>query len=332
MLNTKISNNLEPSVLALVSIAPRTEAELIAELKGESPYVTDHDILISAVRLAHRGLIRQKEATGAWELNTGRNETRPVWAEHTEYDMHGQPTVYTTLLVDSERVTISLVQEGDAAPMLQMVELATGSGVDFGSAQTAFDTADDLRKAADRWQLVQIPPLTPVPSLDGEDPLPDCPRCGEAIQLAPDGSPFAAMSRATAERDIEICATCGSDEALRQAYEGLVIATDEWPVTDPHRFSQQMVAVESTDGPAWAEKTELDVDGTPLLHFKNVLRNDRMEATLVQEVEPDVQKMLCQVGGDSWVDFNSPEHMLDFIDDLKITAGKWQRIRAGEQL
>ena len=150
-----ITNNFEPSVLALVSVAPRTEAELIAELKGESPYVTDQDILVSAVRLAHKGLIRQVEATGAWELNTGRNENRPAWAEHTEFDIDGEPLLHSLMVIDTERVEASIVREVNPDGEKLLCQVKSDSWVDFDSPEQVLDFIDDLKIAAKQWQRIQ---------------------------------------------------------------------------------------------------------------------------------------------------------------------------------
>lgn len=56
-----------------------------------------------------------------------------------------------------------------------------------------------------------------------------CPRCSGPIEIA-DDVVFAAGSRATTEREIDICAPCGSDES----FPGRTIAPEHWPLADPH--------------------------------------------------------------------------------------------------
>ena len=64
-----------------------------------------------------------------------------------------------------------------------------------------------------------------------------CPRCLGPIEVHDDVK-LAARSRATADRDIEICPSCGSDEAMRQHDTGVMVPVSEWPVEDPHEYHQ----------------------------------------------------------------------------------------------
>jgi len=77
---------------------------------------------------------------------------------------------------------------------------------------------------------------------DGESmSVQTCPRCRGPIEIVIQGGTeikLAAMSRATRERDIEICAPCGSDEAMRANAIGYIIPVAEWPVNDPHFYHQ----------------------------------------------------------------------------------------------
>jgi len=78
-----------------------------------------------------------------------------------------------------------------------------------------------------------------------------CPRCEGVIENR-DGLVFQAMSRATPERDIAICAPCGADEALRMHdADGWVVPVAEWPMRntgevrfgpmDPHYFHDELM-------------------------------------------------------------------------------------------
>ncbi|MGW1674583.1 hypothetical protein [Streptomyces sp. NPDC002324] len=51
-----------------------------------------------------------------------------------------------------------------------------------------------------------------------------CPRCGQPY----DGT--AARSRATVARDLPICSTCATDEAVRDATGRPPVPLDEWPL------------------------------------------------------------------------------------------------------
>ncbi|WP_188303173.1 hypothetical protein [Streptomyces sp. CBMA123] len=57
--------------------------------------------------------------------------------------------------------------------------------------------------------------------------MPDtrCPRCGGPLGERP------AHSRLTTHRDILICTTCGTDEAVRQAQRQAPVPPGEWPLT-----------------------------------------------------------------------------------------------------
>lgn len=154
MLNTKITNNFEPSVLALISVAPRTEAELIAELKGESPYVTDNDILAASVRLAHKGLIRRDQDDRVWELNTDRGVPRPDWAESTDFDIDGTPILHSRVLHDFDNLYIELSEELQPTRQNLQVQLG-GDGWEFDNANEVIATATAMLAAAKQWQRIQ---------------------------------------------------------------------------------------------------------------------------------------------------------------------------------
>lgn len=66
-----------------------------------------------------------------------------------------------------------------------------------------------------------------------------CPRCDGPIEVYGPAK-FAARSRVTVERDIEICAPCGSDEALREFKTGNLIPASRWPVADAHAHHRQL--------------------------------------------------------------------------------------------
>ncbi|MFJ8628578.1 hypothetical protein ACIRD3_37845 [Kitasatospora sp. NPDC093550] len=57
--------------------------------------------------------------------------------------------------------------------------------------------------------------------------MPDtrCPRCGGPLGERP------ARSRLTADRDVLICTTCGTDEAVRDAQQQPPVPFGEWPLT-----------------------------------------------------------------------------------------------------
>ncbi|WP_396646196.1 hypothetical protein [Microbacterium sp.] len=64
-----------------------------------------------------------------------------------------------------------------------------------------------------------------------------CPRCTGPIEVRGDVV-IAAASRATPERDIEICGLCGNDEAM-----GGLVAVASWPIQDPedpHEFARPL--------------------------------------------------------------------------------------------
>ncbi|MBT2394668.1 hypothetical protein [Streptomyces sp. ISL-100] len=56
--------------------------------------------------------------------------------------------------------------------------------------------------------------------------MPDtrCPRCGGPLGERP------ARSRLTADRDVFICTTCGTEEAVRQAHGQAPVPFGEWPL------------------------------------------------------------------------------------------------------
>ena len=65
--------------------------------------------------------------------------------------------------------------------------------------------------------------------------FPICPRClGPIPTAASPGAYPGAASRATDDRDIEICSPCGSDEAMRQARHGYVLPVATWPLPVAH--------------------------------------------------------------------------------------------------
>ncbi|MGW5401983.1 hypothetical protein [Streptomyces sp. NPDC003952] len=51
-----------------------------------------------------------------------------------------------------------------------------------------------------------------------------CPRCGGRLGDRP------ARSRLTADRDVLICTTCGTDEAVREAQRQAPLPFGEWPL------------------------------------------------------------------------------------------------------
>lgn len=64
-----------------------------------------------------------------------------------------------------------------------------------------------------------------------------CPRCTGPIEVRGDVV-VAARSRATPERDIDVCGLCGSDEAM-----GGLVPVSRWPIQtpdDPHEFARPM--------------------------------------------------------------------------------------------
>lgn len=73
-----------------------------------------------------------------------------------------------------------------------------------------------------------------------------CPRCLGVIENA-------GMSRATPDRDIEICGPCSSDEALREIAEEWVVPVADWPMVDDgeirfgpldaHYFRHELLAI-----------------------------------------------------------------------------------------
>ncbi|MFF1906406.1 hypothetical protein [Kitasatospora sp. NPDC058218] len=54
---------------------------------------------------------------------------------------------------------------------------------------------------------------------------PRCPRCGGPLGERP------ARSRVTTDRDVPICTTCGTDEAVREAQRQAPVPPGEWPLT-----------------------------------------------------------------------------------------------------
>lgn len=54
---------------------------------------------------------------------------------------------------------------------------------------------------------------------------PHCPRCGGPLGEQP------ARSRLTADRDVRICTTCGTDEAVREANRQAPVPFGDWPLT-----------------------------------------------------------------------------------------------------
>lgn len=67
-----------------------------------------------------------------------------------------------------------------------------------------------------------------------------CLRCGGPIPTAESPGAYpGAVSRATPERDIEICSPCGTDEGVRQHMTGRVIPPARWPLAHPHAFRDQ---------------------------------------------------------------------------------------------
>lgn len=68
-----------------------------------------------------------------------------------------------------------------------------------------------------------------------------CPRCEGPIEIR-DGVKIAAGSRATADRDVDICGMCGTDEAIREQAGGGVIPVTGWPMHDPHEFAGPLQA------------------------------------------------------------------------------------------
>ncbi|WP_295034670.1 hypothetical protein [uncultured Microbacterium sp.] len=58
-----------------------------------------------------------------------------------------------------------------------------------------------------------------------------CPRCLGVIENV-GRTVMRAFSRATEERDVEICGRCASDEALRESEEGWIVPVAEWPLVD----------------------------------------------------------------------------------------------------
>ncbi|MEU8887320.1 hypothetical protein [Streptomyces sp. NPDC048442] len=56
--------------------------------------------------------------------------------------------------------------------------------------------------------------------------MPDtrCPRCGGPLGERP------ARSRLTADREVFICTTCGTEEAVREAHGQAPVPFGEWPL------------------------------------------------------------------------------------------------------
>ena len=52
-----------------------------------------------------------------------------------------------------------------------------------------------------------------------------CPRCGGPLGERP------AHSRLTADREVFICTTCGTEEAVREAQGKAPVPFGEWPLT-----------------------------------------------------------------------------------------------------
>lgn len=162
-----------------------------------------------------------------------------------------------------------------------------------------------------------------------------CPRCHGLIEMSPDGTLFAAGSRATADRDIRICADCGGDEALRQYYDnGRVVPPSEWPIADPHHYRQRMepmrVDFPNTEGPAWADYTAIDNDGTTLGYSRVLHDLGNLTVELHEEVEPTRQLLHVQRGGLNW-EFEYSDEVVATATAMLEAAKQWQRIQAGEQ-